>query len=135
MKSIEKYDPKHNLVFIFANGKGVKIPVSAYETQKNRRKLVGAYSDSSPIVAAFYEGAHFDILIKGGGKAIMINTKLIPVKATRTSQGVALMKLKDGVSVESAVKIEGETVKELSRYKKTAIPAAGVGMAEQMKIG
>ena len=44
-----------HMVFIFENGRGVRVPVSVYQTKSNRRKLTGAYSTASPIVAAFYE--------------------------------------------------------------------------------
>ena len=38
------------LLFFFENGKAAKVPVNAYETKTNRRKLTGAYSDKSPVV-------------------------------------------------------------------------------------
>ena len=37
------------VLFCFENGKLAKVPLSAYETKTNRRKLTGAYSDKSPV--------------------------------------------------------------------------------------
>jgi DNA gyrase subunit A len=45
----DSFKPEHHIIYIFENGKGVRIPVSAYETKSNRKKLTGAYSDKSPI--------------------------------------------------------------------------------------
>ncbi|MBR6918472.1 MAG: topoisomerase IV, partial [Clostridia bacterium] len=45
---------KEKIVFIFENGKGVKVPLSAYETKANRRRLTGAYSSASPIAGIVY---------------------------------------------------------------------------------
>ena len=42
-------DYKGFVLFVFENGKAAKIPLSAYETKTNRRKLTGAYSDKSPV--------------------------------------------------------------------------------------
>ena len=39
------------MLFFFANGKGAKVELS-YATKQNRRKLIGAYSDKSPLVRA-----------------------------------------------------------------------------------
>ena len=38
------------VLFFFENGKVAKVPLSAYETKTNRRKLTGAYCDKSPLV-------------------------------------------------------------------------------------
>jgi DNA gyrase subunit A len=39
------------LLFFFENGKAARVELSAYQTTSNRRKLTGAYSDKSPLVA------------------------------------------------------------------------------------
>ena len=43
------------MLFFFASGKIAKVNLSAYQTKQNRRKLVGAYSDKSPLVAVYWE--------------------------------------------------------------------------------
>ena len=41
---------KQNMIFIFENGKAVRVPMSEYATQGARKKLKKAYSDASKIV-------------------------------------------------------------------------------------
>ncbi|MBQ3451523.1 MAG: ATP-binding protein, partial [Selenomonadaceae bacterium] len=48
----------------FGNGKGVKIPASAYAVKGNRKKLTGAFSTVSPAVGIFEEKKPFEILVK-----------------------------------------------------------------------
>jgi len=130
LKAMTSYDPKHHIVFIFENGKGVRIPVSAYETKTNRRKLSGAFSSSSPIVAAFYEIEPIEIfMVSDSGKAILIKSSLIPEMTTRTSAGVSLFALKKTQKITAAV--SGEAIlafTDASKCKKIKIPATGVSL-------
>ncbi len=126
MRALKKYEAEHNLVYIFENGKGVKVPVSSYETKANRKKLVAAYSDASPIVASLYEDAPFDMLIvTEGGKGMIINTKLIPVKTTRTSVGVTLFTLKKGDRVKTALRDFEKEYPDTAGLRKTKLPSSG----------
>ena len=123
-----------NMVFIFENGKGVRVPVTAYETKAVRRKLTSAYSDASPVVAILddTDKKPRDImLVSSDSRAIVIKTALIPQKNTRTSSGVTLMTLKKGQTL-TAVQVD---VEDSKGYKKTKIPATGVPLVgEQLKI-
>jgi len=128
------YPAGTNMVFIFENGKGVRVPVTAYETKAVRRKLTSAYSDASPVVAILddTDKKPRDImLISSDSRAIVIKTALIPQKNTRTSSGVTLMTLKKGQTL-TAVQLD---VEDSKGYKKTKIPATGVPLVgEQLKI-
>ena len=42
-----------HILFFFENGKAARVELSAYQTQTRRRKLTGAYSDKSPLAAAW----------------------------------------------------------------------------------
>lgn len=133
MKSFKRGDYSGNFVFLFENGKGVRVPVSAYETKSNRKKLTGAYSTTSPIVAVFYEDKSFDVLIVADtGKAILIESSLIPIKTTRSSQGVTLFTLKDKQKIVDAVKDYKPSGGKSCR--KLKIPATGVTVGA-MEIG
>lgn len=122
-----KYPAKENFVFIFANGKGVRVSVSNYETTGNRRKLTSAFSKASPVVAAFYEKAPMEILLTASdGRAILIKSSLIPLMSTRTSSGVTLMTLKKGATLVSATNNPDEIPADAKGLKKVKIPAAGV---------
>lgn len=41
------------MLFFFENGKAAKVDLSGYATKTNRKKLLGAYSDASPLAACF----------------------------------------------------------------------------------
>ncbi len=116
-----------HIIFVFKNGKAVRIPVSAYETKSNRRRLTGAYSDSSPIVAAIYEQDTLDLLlISDGGRGVLIKSSLIPEKTTRTSSGVILFQLKK--KAQLAAVEWGDRIamyEDASKCRKIKIPAVG----------
>lgn len=126
MRALKGYEPSHNIIYIFKNGKGVKIPVSSYETKANRKKLINAYSDASPIVAAIYESEPFELMLGSkNGKAMIINTKLIPIKNTRTSIGVTLFKLKKDDEVKFAIRDYENEFPDTTGLRKTKIPSSG----------
>lgn len=128
------YPAGENFVFVFQNGKGVRVPVTNYETKGNRRKLVGAYSSASPICGVFYEkeSEPFELmLISEGDRAIILKTSLIPIKSTRTSGGVTLMTLKKGQALQRVVRDFDEKYDALKGYRKLKIPASGQLLPEE----
>lgn len=121
------YPAKENVVFLFANGKGVRISVSNYEISGNRRRITSAFSDKSPVVAAFYEKEPFELLlVSSDNRGIVIKTSLIPVMSTRTSGGVTLMSLKAGQTVVRASRDLSSLADGSKGLKKLKIPATGV---------
>ena len=140
MKSMKDgYKAEHHIIYIFENGKGVRVPVSAYDTKGTRRRLTGAYSDASPIVAAFYEEKPVNIMIMASdGRGIYINSSLIPEKATRSASGVILMSLKKGQTVtEACFGEKADSFPSAAKYKKTKIPSPGVlprSVPEQLSL-
>ncbi|MBO5257816.1 MAG: topoisomerase IV, partial [Clostridia bacterium] len=127
MKAITEYDPQDNFIFLFENGKGVKIPASAYETKTNRRRLTSAFSDSSPVAAILYEHEPMDILLENTvGRAILINSTLIPQKTTRTSAGSILFTMKDDIKVEFVTAGDQIDMEKASKCRKHKIPATGI---------
>ena len=131
LKALTEYNPKHNIVFLFENGKGIRVPLSAYETKTNRKKLTGAFSSASPIVAAVYESEPVDLLLlSDAGRAILIRSTLVPQKATRTAGGVTLFTLKAGQKLKEV--FHGEAISQIdgaSKCKKIKIPATGVALS------
>ena len=119
------YPAKDRMIFLFANGKGVRIPVKAYETKAVRRKLTGAFSTASPVVGIFYEnGKAINLLmVSDAGKAICVKSTLIPEMATRNSNGSAVFDLKKG---EKLTRVTVASAAEAKVFKKLQIPAAGI---------
>ncbi len=131
MCPVKEYRESTNIVFIFENGKGVKVPLTSYETKTNRKRLTNAYSASSPAVAAFVENEPFDIImVSDGGRALVISTESIPVKTTRTSQGVQLFTLKKEQRVISAKSDPAAVSENPSRYRKNKLPSTGVTLSD-----
>ena len=128
------YPADRNMIFLFANGKGVRIPVSAYETKGNRRKLTGACSSASPLVAVFGENEDqpLDILlVSDADRAILIKSSLIPKMATRTSGGNQLITLKKGQKLRAAYIDFGDRFGSEKSYRKNKLPASGVLLEEK----
>ena len=121
------YPAKENVIFLFENGKGVRVSVANYEITGNRRRITSAFSAKSPVVAAFYEKEPMEILLVGSdNRGIVIKSTLIPLMSTRTSGGVTLMSLKPGQTVVRATTDLSECADGSKGLKKLKIPATGV---------
>ena len=128
------YPEGENYVFLFANGKGVRVPVTAYVTKGTRRKLTGAYSDASPLVAVLRDTDKHPIdilMISSVDRAILIKSSLIPQKTTRTSGGVQLFAVKKGQTVVKALSDFGDNYQNVKSYRKLKIPATGTLLEEK----
>lgn len=127
-------DYNGELLFCFENGKCAKVPLGAYATKSNRRRLTGAYSDKSEAIAMFFIREDTDImLMSSADKALCVNTSKIPLKTTRTTQGVAVMTLRRGAVVKSAVLAESCGFADPKRYRPRNIPAAGSAIKDDDK--
>ncbi len=128
-KVLYELNPEHHMIYIFENGKGVRISLSAYDAKSKRRKISGAYSTASPLAGAVYEGDKpVKIFIRSeGGKGMLIKSDLIPEKNTRTAAGVQVMQLpKKGGRVEFVTDRIEELGEDATKCRKLAIPSTGV---------
>jgi DNA gyrase subunit A len=134
MKKLDKNDVYGgSAVIIFANGKGIRIPLSAYETKGNRRRLTGAYSTASAPAGIVLCGRDEDkdiLIVADNGKCMTVNSSLVPEKATRTSQGVTIMQLKGGSSAVFATAMLSTFTPSGKSYKKIKVPCAPMPMSE-----
>ncbi len=128
------------LVFFFENGKAAKVELASYATKTNRRKLVGAFSDKSPLKAMFQisEDKEF-FLASTAGRRLIVHTGAIAVKTTRNTQGVQVMTLKKQHTLDSAVPFTDGMVAKPARYRTRTLPAAGAllsaeDVGEQMTL-
>lgn len=114
------------VIMIFENGKAAKVPLNAYETKTNRRKLANAYSDKSPLVAMFCIQESVDILVTtSNGRAVVFNTGMILPKSARDTIGVQVVSLKAKAVVNAARIITEENADQYAKYYVKTIPAAG----------
>ncbi|MEA5152129.1 MAG: DNA topoisomerase (ATP-hydrolyzing) subunit A [Oscillospiraceae bacterium] len=119
-------DYRANLLFIFENGKAARIELSAYETKTNRKKLINAYSDKSPLKAALLLTGETDLVCySGDDRALIFNTALLQPKTSRSAQGVAVMSLKPKRALTGAAELKNTSIKNAGRYRVRSIPAAG----------
>ena len=125
-------DYKGFVLFFFENGKAAKVPLSAYETKTNRRKLTGAYCDKSPLVSAMAMDADRQVaLYATDGRALIFSTAQLMPKTTRNTQGVAVMSLKKKAVLSDAVPVEQCGIVNQSRYRTKTLPAAGALLKEE----
>ena len=96
-------DYSGSLLFFFDNGKAARVELSAYQTQTRRKRLTGAYSDKSPLAAAFLLREDLEMaVISTEGRCLIFHTAALAPKTTRTTQGVNVMTLKPKYKVEGA---------------------------------
>lgn len=125
-------DYKGMLMFAFENGKLAKVPLEAYQTKTNRKKLTGAYSDKSPLAGMVFFTEDKEFLLKASsGRMLLIHSGAINLKTTRSTQGVAVMKLKKGHRLfEISEYVEGTFAKP-QRYRTKTLPTLGAMPANE----
>ena len=125
-------DYKGFVLFFFENGKVAKVPLSAYETKTNRRKLTGAYSDKSPLVKvmALDTDEQMAVYSTDGRCAIFSTAQLLP-KTTRNTQGVAVLTLKKKAVLRDVQLLGVSGIVNQSRYRTKTIPSAGSLLKEE----
>lgn len=116
------------LLFFFENGKCARVTLNSYETKTNRKKLIGAYSDKSPLVAVLPLREEKDIACASSdGRLMVFNTSLLAPKTSKSTQGVACLNVKKGRTLASAGDVSDYLSKQgsISRYRARSLPSAG----------
>ena len=125
-------DYKGFMLFFFENGKAAKVPLSAYETKTNRKKLTGAYSDKSPLKTAMALGADEQVAVYStDARAAIFSTAQLLPKTTRNTQGVSVMSLKKKAVLSRAVLLKDSGIVNQSRYRTRTVPSAGTILKEE----
>ncbi|MBQ3542851.1 MAG: topoisomerase IV [Oscillospiraceae bacterium] len=125
-------DYKGHVLFFFENGKAAKVPLSAYETKTNRKKLTGAYCDKSPLKTAMVLAADEPVAVyTTDGRAAVFSTAQLLPKTTRNTQGVSVVSLKKKAVVSFAVTAAKSGIVNLSRYRTRTLPTAGALLKEE----
>ena len=114
------------MLFVFENGKAAKVPLSAYATTSNRRRLTGAYSDKAPLTAMLALGEDTELaLYTSEPRCLLMHTASLTPKTTRSTQGVAVMTIKPKYRLERAVPAAETGITNPARYRTRTLPAAG----------
>ena len=124
-------DYKGFVLFFFENGKAAKVPLSAYETKTNRRRLTGAYSDKSALKACISLQKDEQVaLYTSDNRAAVFSTALLQPKTTRNTIGVNAITLKKKATLTDALLLEDSGIANPSRYRCRNIPTAGALLKE-----
>ena len=124
------------VLFIFENGKIAKVPMSAYMTKTNRKKLSKAYSDKSIISNIIVISQDCNILLRASNnRALIIQSEQIPLKTTRDTQGVQVMTLKGKNTVIDAITVTEEEATEKKKYCVKTLPSTGCLAKDLPDIG
>ena len=123
---------KGHVLFFFENGKVAKVPLSAYETKTNRKKLTGAYSDKSPAVAVIAQQTDDQLAVyTSDGRCVIFSTALLLEKTTRNTQGVNVVSLKKKAVVVGANTLTASGIANAARYRSRTLPSAGAILKEE----
>ncbi len=125
-------DYKGFILFFFENGKVAKVPLNAYETKTNRRRLTGAYSDKSPLKAAIaLDKDEQVVLYSTDGRAAVVSSAQLLLKTTRNTIGVSVMSLKKKATMERATLLSESGILNIGRYRSRNIPTAGALLKDE----
>ena len=114
------------MLFFFENGKVAKVDMNSYYTKTNRKKLINAYSDRSPLVAALYAPQEAEFLMQSSaGRLLLIHSSLLNSKTTKDTQGVSVMSLKKSHRVTKVSEYQDGLFTKPGRYRAKNLPAAG----------
>lgn len=88
-------DYSGKILLFFENGKATKIPLSAYETKTNRKKLINAISTVSPLKKGFSIKDDVNLIIEmSNNKKITMNSSKVTEKTTKNNQGLQVVSIK-----------------------------------------
>ena len=131
---VDPGDYQGSLILAFANGKLAHIPLESYRTKGNRKKLVGAYSDKSPLVGLLHLTEAADLFIlTNDGRALVVNSSLLALKPTRNTQGVSVASLRGRKELTGIMLLEDANLKDPSRYRARTVPKAPVALTPEDK--
>ena len=120
-------DYKGYMMYFFENGKAAKVPLSVFQTKTNRKKLIKAFSDKSPVAAFVQLGEDTDlVVVSSAGRMLLISTGAISPKTTKDTAGVAVMTLKKGQRVMQVKPYTEGMFQKAYRYRTKNLPAAGM---------
>ncbi len=114
------------LLFFFENGKIAKVTMQAYYTKTNRKRLLKAFSNKSPVAVFYYISQDCELLVETtAGRMLLIHTAMIAPKATKDTIGVAAVTLKRGHKILRVREYQEGMLTKPQRYRAKNLPAAG----------
>ncbi len=107
------------IAFGFSTGKVAKVPVAAYETKTNRKKLIKAFYGKSPCVGiAFVEEEDILLLTREDDKVGVVPVVLLEEKQKRDANGVQALSITKKIGMKKLVKASELTEEMIARLAK-----------------
>ena len=127
LEMLDPGDYSGTAILAFANGKIAHIPLSVWQTKTNRKKLVNAFSGKSLLVGALSLREGCDLAVYTEDlRALVFHSSLIPVKPTRSSQGITAATLKGKKQLKELRILSETALKDVSRYRARSLPKSPV---------
>ncbi len=131
---VDPGDYSGTLVLAFANGKLAHVPLEAYRTKTNRKKLLNAYSDKSPLIGLeMLNGAQELAVFTDDDRCLVLNSTLLSIKPTRNTQGVTVASLRGKKQLIRLELLENAGLNDPSRYRARSIPKAPLTLKPEDK--
>jgi len=129
-------DFKGNMIYLFENGKGAKVPFKTFWTKQNRKKMLNAYFMGSKLLylALLDEKDESSyVAITSDQRALVFKSTDITIKDKRDTQGITLIKLKSGTKVTEMLPLENARLKDIEKYRPSNVPAVGKILSDKDK--
>ena len=130
---IDPEDYKADVLFVFENGRVVRIALAGYVTKTNRKRLKNAIYGGSKLLFAQVLKEDRDLaLVSNDGRLMNFNTSLLKTKTTTSTQGVQAFTAKKNRIVTAVGAAEDFLGSEAwtERFTAQALPSAGALMKE-----
>lgn len=130
---VDPEDYKADVLFVFENGRVVRVALSGYATKTNRKRLKNAmYGGSRLLFATVLKEEREIALVSSDYRLMNFSTSLLRTKTTNNTQGVRAFVAKEGRTVTMVGKAEeflgGEA--SLDKFQVASLPSSGVPMKE-----
>lgn len=120
------------IITLFTNGRVSKVPLSAFETKTNRKKLIKAYSDKYDVCKIIKIDGDCELLLKSSnGRTLLFNTGVIQAKSTKDNGGVAVMTQKKSHYLQEVTLYKEGMLLKPHRYRTRTLPATGSLMSSE----
>jgi len=124
------------ILFAYENGKVSRVPLSVYETKNNRKKLINAYGSASPLVDVLFIKEEIEVaLCSSNDRILVMNSSLVPLKTTKSTQGVQVLKLKKDYKLKYMKQADSCGFADYKVYRTKNIPIAGSFIKDADKPG
>lgn len=107
-------DYSEEILIAYENGKVARVPLSSYKTKTNRTKLSNATYSENIAGIHIYEDTKY--ILATEDKALIFKAKDIPLKASRNTQGITVMKHSNMGKVVKFKKVSDCKLDTQSRY-------------------